>query len=135
MPWRQVRCAVPPITIRSPRPARKEIDSPPSAGFIMKRRARARGARRSRSSRRTTARFPRQADRAGARMRITMAAMVGYSGTPLPKKLGIGDGSRVAVLHAPTGFSLIKGATKLTGDPFDVIVGFVKLRGELAELI
>lgn len=28
----------------------------------------------------------------------------GYSGTPLPKKLGIKEGSRVALLNAPTGF-------------------------------
>ena len=27
-----------------------------------------------------------------------------YSGTPLPKKLGIGEGSRVAILGAPEGF-------------------------------
>ena len=27
--------------------------------------------------------------------------MPGYSGTPLPKKLGIKDGFRVALLHAP----------------------------------
>lgn len=31
---------------------------------------------------------------------------VGYSGTPLPVKLGVKDGSRVLVLGAPDGFAL-----------------------------
>jgi len=30
--------------------------------------------------------------------------MVGYSGTPLPRKLGIKEGSRLALLGAPEGF-------------------------------
>lgn len=30
--------------------------------------------------------------------------MAGYSGTPLPKKLGIKDGARVALVAAPAGF-------------------------------
>jgi hypothetical protein len=30
----------------------------------------------------------------------------GYSGTPLPRKLGVGDGSRVLVVGAPEGFEL-----------------------------
>ena len=30
--------------------------------------------------------------------------MVGYSGTPLARKLGIKDGMRVALVGAPTGF-------------------------------
>jgi hypothetical protein len=30
----------------------------------------------------------------------------GYSGTPLPRKLGIGDGTRVLVVGAPAGFTL-----------------------------
>lgn len=30
--------------------------------------------------------------------------MAGYSGTPLPKKLGIKDGSRVALINAPKDF-------------------------------
>ncbi len=30
--------------------------------------------------------------------------MAGYSGTPLPKKLGIKPGARVALVRAPTGF-------------------------------
>jgi len=31
--------------------------------------------------------------------------MAGYSGTPLPKKLGITDGKRFATKHAPDGFA------------------------------
>ena len=31
--------------------------------------------------------------------------MTGYSGTPLPKKLGIGPGTRFAIKHAPDGFA------------------------------
>jgi len=30
--------------------------------------------------------------------------MAGYSGTPLPKKLGIKDGSRIALINAPKNF-------------------------------
>ena len=33
----------------------------------------------------------------------------GYSGTPLPKKLGIREGSRVAVVSAPDGFEQVLG--------------------------
>ena len=33
-------------------------------------------------------------------------APAGYSGTPLPKKLGIKEGSRVALIGAPPGFEL-----------------------------
>jgi hypothetical protein len=66
--------------------------------------------------------------------------MAGYSGTPLPKKLGIKDGHRVALIHAPDGFektlgSLPHGVTvqaSLSGTtPFDVIVVFVTRRGDL----
>jgi len=59
--------------------------------------------------------------------------MVGYSGTPLVKKLGIVVDSRVAILEAPKNFP-ITGATRLTGE-YDVIVAFVTLRRELADLI
>jgi hypothetical protein len=55
----------------------------------------------------------------------------GYSGTPLPKKLGIREGSRVALLNAPDNFARVLGAlphgvtlrTKATGEA-DVIVVF-----------
>ena len=41
----------------------------------------------------------------------------GYSGTPLPKKLGIAPGRRAAALHAP------KQYTKLLGAPAGVRIG------------
>jgi hypothetical protein len=59
----------------------------------------------------------------------------GYSGTPLWKKLGIADGTRVRVLDAPEGFDaalttlapLPDGVTFLarTGRDLDVVVAFV----------
>ena len=67
--------------------------------------------------------------------------MAGYSGTPLPQKLGIKENHKLAVLGAPAGFSDVLGAlpagvtvvTKLAGKaPLDVIVAFVKKRDELA---
>ena len=63
----------------------------------------------------------------------------GYSGTPLPRKLGINDGARVAVVSAPAGFATTLG--KLPTDVqirpqargrLDVIVFFVTRRAELA---
>ena len=35
---------------------------------------------------------------------VEPASLAGYSGTPLPKKLGIKEGSRVVLLGAPPGF-------------------------------
>jgi hypothetical protein len=70
-----------------------------------------------------------------------MAEQAGYSGTPLARKLGIGEGDEVVIVGAPDGF-----ADKLTfqlGDEaevhtdladavlFDVIVAFVTRRAEL----
>jgi hypothetical protein len=59
----------------------------------------------------------------------------GYSGTPLPKKLGIGEGARVVVIGAPRGFelgTLPTGATlagRLAGTaPYDVLVAFCGMR-------
>jgi hypothetical protein len=65
--------------------------------------------------------------------------LAGYSGTPLPKKLGIADGSRVALIGAPNGFQdqltpLPEGVTFLprpTG-AVDVILFFTQRRTELA---
>lgn len=55
-------------------------------------------------------------------------ATAGYSGTPLPQKLGIEEGSRVALVGAPIDVArLVGGKTErgLTGkEPFDVILLF-----------
>jgi hypothetical protein len=66
--------------------------------------------------------------------------MAGYSGTPLPTKLGIRDGHRVAILAAPRGFALdvphARVQTSLRGSAaLDVIVAFVMARAELAPRI
>jgi hypothetical protein len=67
--------------------------------------------------------------------------VAGYSGTPLPRKLGIRPGHRVALLDAPDGFDATLGALPdavtvrrdLDGaDPVDVTVLFVTERHELA---
>jgi len=63
----------------------------------------------------------------------------GYAATPLPKKLGIREGSRVAVVSAPEGFAAVLGALPSGVDVrnsargrHDVIVFFVTRRAELA---
>ena len=68
----------------------------------------------------------------------------GYSGTPLPKKLGIKEGSRVALLNAPDGFRTTLGSLpvrvtirdKARGEA-DVIVlfatKFAKLKSEFVK--
>ena len=54
-----------------------------------------------------------------------------YSATPLPKKLGIREDSRVALQKAPEGFAELLGVKpKLRGE-FDVAVLFAKRQGEL----
>lgn len=58
--------------------------------------------------------------------------MAGYSGTPLPQKLGIKPGHRVLILRAPDGFAQTLGelpqsvtvATRASKGPFNVIVAF-----------
>lgn len=63
----------------------------------------------------------------------------GYSGTPLPKKLGINEGARLAVVAAPEGFAStlgplpdgVRSRTDVRG-AFDVILFFVTRRAELA---
>ncbi len=64
--------------------------------------------------------------------------MAGYSGTPLPKKLGINEGARVALLHAPGDFATTLGdlpdgvtVTSRLGKAHDVIVAFVVERAHL----
>lgn len=60
-----------------------------------------------------------------------------YSGTPLPRKLGIREGSRVLILGAPTGFALgavppgVELAHSVRGAPLDVVLLFVTRRTEL----
>jgi len=41
--------------------------------------------------------------------------VAGYSGTPLPQKLGIKDGSRVLLADAPEGFACSLGAERRYG--------------------
>jgi hypothetical protein len=64
----------------------------------------------------------------------------GYSGTPLPRKLGIAAGSAVAILDAPEGFEALLGhlpagvslQSGLRGSrPLDVVVCFVTRRARL----
>jgi hypothetical protein len=59
--------------------------------------------------------------------------MAGYSGTPLPRKLGIKPGHRVLVLGAPAGFALedVPVRTSARGTA-DVIVSFHDRRAGLA---
>ncbi len=61
--------------------------------------------------------------------------MAGYSGTPLPRKLGIKEGHRVALVGAPAGFTKIlvplppvKLSTRL--GPADVILYFTVKRAD-----
>ena len=72
------------------------------------------------------------------------AGSSGYSGTPLPQKLGIKESHRVAILGAPPGFSDVLGAVPtgaqvLTKIPattkLDVLVVFVKKRADLVKAI
>jgi hypothetical protein len=59
----------------------------------------------------------------------------GYSGTPLPRKLGIKPGHRLALLGAPDGFELElpEGVSvrRRAGGKADVIVSFHTARAEL----
>jgi hypothetical protein len=64
----------------------------------------------------------------------------GYSGTPLPRKLGIKPESRLLLLGAPDGFAagdladLPPGVTvhsRASGPPYDVVVVFVRTEAEL----
>jgi hypothetical protein len=55
-----------------------------------------------------------------------------YSATPLPKKLGITDSSRVALVGAPKGFGATVGVERNARGAADVIVFFTSERAELA---
>ena len=72
-----------------------------------------------------------------------MPDQAGYSGTPLARKLGIGEDDEVVIIGAANGFTDRLAAeltgeavihTELTDAPlFDVIVTFVTWRAELAD--
>ena len=71
-------------------------------------------------------------------------AAAGYSGTPLPQKLGIKENHKVVVLGAPPGFDKTLGmlptgaaiAKKLAGkEPLDVVIVFIKKQADLAPAI
>ena len=57
--------------------------------------------------------------------------MAGYSGTPLPKKLGIKPGSRVLLDGEPEGFDDVLGVAPVDSGPADVIVSFHTERATL----
>jgi hypothetical protein len=68
------------------------------------------------------------------------APTAGYSGTPLPKQLGLREGRRVALLGAPDGFDetlgLLPAGVAITTSvsakaPVDVALLFVRSRAEL----
>ena len=70
--------------------------------------------------------------------------MAGYSGTPLPQKLGIKEAHRVALLGAPAGFDEVLGTLptgavvqrSLAGKTaLDVIVAFVTKKADLVAKI
>ncbi len=63
--------------------------------------------------------------------------MAGYSGTPLPAKLGLGPGQRLALAAAPAGFEatlgpLPEGTALRARGPVDLAVVFVRSTRELA---
>jgi hypothetical protein len=65
--------------------------------------------------------------------------VAGYSGTPLPRKLGIKPGARLALLGAPAGFERTLGALpegvqlrSTARAPLDVVVSFHTQRAEVA---
>jgi hypothetical protein len=71
-----------------------------------------------------------------------VADPAGYSGTPLPVKLGIGEGDEIALIGAPEQFEDVLGElpdvssvhTDLADDArYDVILTFVTQRGELED--
>jgi hypothetical protein len=65
-----------------------------------------------------------------------LAAVAGYSGTPLPKKLGIKPGSTIALVGAPAGFEVGElpedASVRLDArGRADLVVWFVRSRREL----
>ncbi len=73
------------------------------------------------------------------RVAAPSSLLAGYSGTPLPKKLGIRPGSEVALLGAPEGFERALGdlpdgavLTRKPRERADLVLWFVRSRAELA---
>ena len=72
---------------------------------------------------------------------LAPTSVAGYSGTPLPQKLGIKEGHKVGLVGAPAGFdlgTLPTGATcssRLSGNAYDVLVVWVKKRADLVTQI
>jgi hypothetical protein len=58
--------------------------------------------------------------------------VAGYSGTPLPRKLGIKEGARVRLAGAPSRFASALGVTARSRGEADVIVLFSRSAGELS---
>jgi len=58
--------------------------------------------------------------------------VAGYSGTPLPRKLGIKDGARVRLAGAPAGFASTLGVEARPGGEADVIVLFSRTADDMA---
>jgi len=66
------------------------------------------------------------------------AAQAAYSGTPLPRKLGIREGARLAIIGAPDGFDTTLGelpdgvrVLRRVSAPLDVAIAFVTSRADL----
>ena len=58
--------------------------------------------------------------------------MAGYSGTPLPRKLGIGPAARVRLVGAPAGFKESIGVEPRRRGEADVIVAFATRAAQLS---
>jgi hypothetical protein len=65
--------------------------------------------------------------------------MAGYSGTPLPRKLGIKEGATLALVNAPAGVitELPRGVVvkRTARGPADVVVAFITARADLERRI
>lgn len=64
--------------------------------------------------------------------------MAGYSGTPLPKKLGLKENQRIALIHAPANFQKTLGEIPQNADfvkrltsPLDLVILFVEQENQL----
>jgi hypothetical protein len=71
---------------------------------------------------------------------VTTAPAAGYSGSPQWKKLGLKDGSRVAVVDAPDGWDLepaddFPAIERVEAGAADVIVGFAPDQASVLDLL